>query len=676
MTRLVTTEEDRSLASLSELDAAIRAGRPEAVARLSGIVAQRRDQPGDHARWGRLCEAAGEAGLALTEYQLALRDDPEDVVALSRLATLYEEHGDADKAIECAERWIKTAPGDSEAMGRLLELLLDADRFERAREVIAGPSGKSLDPGDRAAWEARIRGAARAAGEAEEKADVPPGLPTDADVVRFHHLFSGRENVYARQWAAEGGEGGYTPVREPLTVAAARNHLLGNITVGVYPVRLDNTVTFFAFDIDIRKQALARARGSLAEARRIKEAVAQESQRMQADLAGLGLSALLEDSGYKGRHLWIFLEAPEDAAVARQFGALFMRSYPLGAPDLQLEFFPKQASTGSGIGNLIKLPLGIHRRTGRRSRLLQPDGTPCPDPYAALRQQARVSREALYGAITALKARQTQVAMPPAPAEAPCPELVEGPTEPTRPEPAEGDHAVIREAFPTAPPAWTAADFETNAEIAHLLGRCPVLAALKTKVEDHRRLTHDEQVVLMHSLGHSGAGVLAVNYLLEACVDVPPTARLQSAFAGNPISCPKIRKRIPHVTGAVPCNCQFDVASGQYPNPRLHLLTLPAAPAPPAPEAGRTPPTWDPVERAKALRVLRIKRQELETEIGQLELELQRYMESAGVPEIAAGDGALRLVHEEGAPAALEWDSRAAAQVNGPAEDQGSSKAE
>jgi hypothetical protein len=467
-------------------------------------------------------------------------------------------------------------------------------------------------------------------------------------VVRFHHLFSGRENVYARQWAAEGGEGGYTPVREPLTVAAARNHLLGNITVGVYPVRLDNTVTFFAFDIDIRKQALARARGSLAEARRIKEAVAQESQRMQADLAGLGLSALLEDSGYKGRHLWVFLEAPEDAAVARQFGALFMRSYPLGAPDLQLEFFPKQASTGSGIGNLIKLPLGIHRRTGRRSRLLQPDGTPCPDPYAALRQQARVSREALYAAITLLKARQVQ-AEPAPPAPEPAPEGAEAPTP---------DRGEIREAFPTPAPAWTAADFETNPEVSHLIRHCPVLAALKTKVEDHRRLTHDEQVVLMHSLGHSGVGVLAVNYLLEACVDVPPTARLQSAFSGNPISCPKIRKRIPHITGAVPCNCHFDVASGQYPNPRLHLLAVPEAPAQPPPEAGRTPPTWDPVERAKALRVLRIKRQELDGEIEQLELELQRYMESAGVPEIPAGDGALRLVQEEGAPAALEWEAR------------------
>jgi hypothetical protein len=166
-------------------------------------------------------------------------------------------------------------------------------------------------------------------------------------------------------------------------------------------------------------------------------------------------------------------------------------------------------------------------------------------------------------------------------------------------------------------------------------------------------LTHDEQVVVIHSLGHSGAGVLAVNYLLDACVDVPPTARLQSPLAGNPVSCPKIRKRIPQVTGAVACNCRFDVAAGQYPNPRLHLVTLPASAAAPPPNPA--PPLWDPADRARALRVLRLKRQELATELNHVEADLLAYMESVGVSEIATGEGVLRLVQEPGAPAALIW---------------------
>jgi len=35
-------------------------------------------------------------------------------------------------------------------------------------------------------------------------------------------------------------------------------------------------------------------------------------------------------------------------------------------------------------------------------------------------------------------------------------------------------------------------------------------------------------------------------------------------------------------------------------------------------------------------------------------------MEAAGAPELAAGDGVLRLIHEEGAPPALAWEARAA----------------
>jgi tetratricopeptide (TPR) repeat protein len=642
-----------------DLVAAIQAGAADALSRLKAVLAARRDQRGEHARWGRLCETAGETGLALTEYQLALRDDPDDVTALARLATLYDEHGATDKAVACAEGWVRAAPGDREAAERLLELLVGSERFERAREVLAA-AAETLGRESRDGWGARLRAAGKA--EADEDESVPVGMPTDADAVRFLHLFAGRENVYARQWSAEGGESGYTPVREPLTPTAVRNHLIGNVTLGVYPIRLDDTVTFFAFDVDIRKAALARARSSLAEARRIKDAVAADSERLRAALESLGIPALLEDSGYKGRHLWVFLDTPEDAAVVRQFGGLFLKATPPASPDLQVEFFPKQAATGTGIGNLIKLPIGIHRRTGRRSRLLLPDGTPAPDPYGLLRQQARVAREVFYAAIAALKARVIPGEAPGALLSGACPELAEGPVEDGEPVPPEA--ALVRQVFPAPAPAWTAADFQTNPEIAHLLDRCAVLRALKAKVDEHRRLTHDEQVVLAHSLGHSGAGVLAVNYLLDACVDVPPTARLQSPLAGNPVSCPKIRKRIPQITGAVACNCRFDVAAGQYPNPRLHLATLPEAPPSHATDSPQglskgplptAPPAWDPADRARALRVLRIKRQELEAEINQVEADLQAYMEAGGQSEIATSDGTLRLVQEPGAPAALVW---------------------
>lgn len=632
-----------------DLRAAFEVGAEDFAMRLRAAVQARRDVRGGHHSWGEFCEQAGEFGLAFTEYQLALRDDEGDVRALARLVELSEERGEIERAAGYARRLAALRPGDEAAISTLVRLLIAAEAFEEARAVVerAAADGATRELVERLERELDAARSDSASGDEEEHpSELAPGLvPTDADVVRFAHLFAGREDVYARQWWSERGEGGYSPVREPFTPKVARNHLLGGITVGVYPVRLDETATFCAFDIDLTKRAIARARGNVQEARRLKALVAETSRRLAAKLHEHGLAPLIEESGYKGRHLWLFFARPEPARVVHQFGTLVLHTFELPGPDVHVEFFPKQAGTSGGLGNLIKLPLGIHRRTGRRSRLLTASGEPEPDPFAALRRQPKVSREHLHAAIARLKAQPAVAAA-----------RAGGQNTSGEGEEHEGGR-VTAPAPPAGAPAWTAADFETHAEISHLLRHCPVLDSLKTRVETHRRLTHDEQVVLLHTLGHSAAGVLAVNYLLDLCVDAPPTARLQTPLSGNPISCPKIRKRIPHVTGSVDCNCVFPLAGDHYPTPRLHLRTLGDRPAEP-PKVRSV--VWDPVERARALGVLWVRRERLAQEIAQLERELVEYMKRERVAAVDTGDGALRLVIEEGAPPSLVWSPRGA----------------
>lgn len=607
------------------------------VDRLKAALESVREQRGCHNDWGRFCEDAGQDGMALTEYQLALRDNPDDALALERLCVLYREHGQIDKALSCAERRNALKPADEGVLRDLVALYLENDLAEKAADALARAEEAGLGADAAASLTAMIRAASRTSeqDEEEEKVASSLGVPTDTDVARFAHLFSGRENIYARQWWDESGQGGYTPVRQPLVFQVVKNHLLGSVTIGVYPVRLDNTVTFFAIDIDINKRAIARARGSVKEARRIKEDVSSEARRLQAALSDFGLQALLEDSGYKGRHLWVFLEEPVEASIIRQFGVLFLAAHPLQSPDLHAEFFPKQAEVGSGVGNLIKLPLGIHRRSGRRSRLLLPDGSADPDPYATLRRIRKVPRQTLFAVIIALKGRPASPAPQP---EEEAPEAPEMPAVPLPPPPAE---------------SWTAADFETHPEVGRLMRSCAVLAALKEKVDKHRRLSHDEQVVLTHSLGHSSSGVLAVNYLFDACVDVSSSSRLQTPLSGNPISCPKIRKRIPHITGQVDCNCSFAFAPDQYPTPRLHLLDPAKQPVPEKPA-----PAFDPEERTRALGVLRLQRARIEREIVDLEKSLLAYLEKSGRDRIDLEEGSLVLKHEAGSLPALEWEAR------------------
>ncbi len=85
-------------------------------------------------------------------------------------------------------------------------------------------------------------------------------------IALFQNLFCGRQGVYARRWESPDGRSGYTPAAQkdwdainksrpedrkkvdqktrkffPLTEAVIENHLLGNETVGVYPLLPDET---------------------------------------------------------------------------------------------------------------------------------------------------------------------------------------------------------------------------------------------------------------------------------------------------------------------------------------------------------------------------------------------------------------------------------------------------
>lgn len=627
---------------IETLRALLAAADPTVAGRLRDATAARRSERGGHEDWARLCEEAGELGLAFTEYQLAVRDSPDDPELLARLAVLYDERGDSGLAIRSATELWQVRP-DEASLEILFGLLTSNAAFEQAGRALEEAAAQGVPDQALVPLRARLQAERRAEAPCADDEPIPGPLPfTDADVVRFTHLFSGRENIYARQWANEQGDVGYSPVREPFTVREARNHLLGSITAGIYLVRLDNTVNLFAIDIDITKRAISSARGNIAESRRLRALAASEAVRVSGVLADLGLPSLMEDSGYKGRHVWVFLSEPEAASVVRQLGALVLAHAPIVARELHAEFFPKQASAGAGVGNLIKLPLGIHRRTGRRSRILRPDGLAEPDAFGALRRQPRIDRTTLHAGIARLKALPLPVSVVSRPGA-------------DREDEARAELPPVP-APPVPTPAWTAADFDTNPEVSRLFSHCAVLAALREKAERHRRLTHDERLVLIHAAGHSGTGVLAVNYLFELCVDTPRTALLQSPLAGNPISCPKIRKRIPHITGAVACHCAFEWAADRYPTPRLHLLggELPA----PARVAKDPQPPWDPVDRVRTLGVLWVRRAKIEREIASIQQELYTWMEAQGITELDTGDGVLLLVQEAGAPPALEWQPR------------------
>lgn len=609
----------------------LQRGDPQIRADLEALLHARREERAGHADWALLCEDAGLLDLAFREFQLAIRDEPTHPVAAFRLAQHYRERGDGARAVALLERLLATDPAHEDWLTALLDILHEDGALPRARDALQRAVRHGLPP-------QRARLLERAAPSEEPPSEPPDLAPTDADCVRFQALFAGREDVHARQWARADGEGGYSPVHEPLTPAVVRNHLLGSYTVGVYPIRLDGTCTFFALDLDLDRASVEAARGRPELARSLRDTLRTEAARLLAVLHDLGLRPLFEDSGYKGRHYWGFLEHPETAGVLHVLGRQFLAWQTPQVPSgLHLEFFPKQAGrAGKGLGNLIKLPLGIHRRTGRRSQLLAPNGQPLVRPLEALRHVDRCPQAALHAALERLKGQAAR----PGPAPEPRPDDQADPPSP----PPKGPPP------PPPAPAWTEADFETDPRVRHLLRHCPVLAALKQTVDEHRQLSHDEQLVLIHTLGHLDGGPQAVNYLLGRCLDVGPEKFLKGQLKGNPVSCPSIRKRIGHVTRRVACNCPFEFAPDRYPTPVLHLLTLPP-PAAAVPRAAAA----DLEALARRYGTLERRRREIEREAEGLRAELIRTLRASAERTVVCPGGRYRLI-EQGGVEELLWE--------------------
>jgi hypothetical protein len=540
-------------------------------AALLAHIEERQDEVGGHAAEARAAEAEGLSAAAVRAWQLVLRDNSEDREAWRSLARLYEERGEARRASACRTRL-------AELSGHVPETEAEVPQ---PHEVSPAPA---------------------------QETQLLAG-PDDADLVRFVHLFAGREDVHARMWREPRRGVGYSPVRRPLTPEVARDHLSGALTAGIYLMRPGDTVTLFVLDLDATPDALARARLDAREARALASLIHDAGLVLLQATRALGLAPLLVDSGFKGRHLWCFLERETAAAEVRRFGKRLVAAIRPEDARLQLELFPRQDRIDpGGLGNLVKLPLGIHLRSGRRAALLDDAGQPLEHPLARLRQVAR----------TPLPDPATL----PRPAAEPGPKSAPAPMAPARPE-------------------WTEADFDASPEVGPVLRGCAVLRRVVEQALERKRLEHAEAVALRHTLGHSPDGVRACNYLFERIPGFPEALRLKSPLRGNPTSCAKVRSRLPGVVAQVPCDCSFPEEPGRYPNPNRHLELAP-------PPSAEVPPLDDLLESVARQRE-RLRR--LADELGALERACIQALEAVPGRRWASAGGEWRV----GADGRLDW---------------------
>lgn len=214
--------------------------------------------------------------------------------------------------------------------------------------------------------------------------------------------FIGRRDVKAVQDPS----GAYHPERTPWLMADIEDHLAGRRSLGHYLVSPDDTCRLFAFDIDLPKMGgwcrdsdgewvdgnprdlwLAGEDG-IGYLTHILRSLAEALTIRVRDL--LDIPTVTSYSGCKGLHVYgltgIVPAADARGAatdVLRSFGTFeptrgdnFWRRTPSGDKpsawsQLDIEVFPKQDSLdGKDLGNLLRLPLGINKKSGMEAFFL------------------------------------------------------------------------------------------------------------------------------------------------------------------------------------------------------------------------------------------------------------------------------------------------------------------
>ncbi len=620
---------------LNEVRAAIARGNEDEASLLArGRVTREIVDSSFHLDWSDLLESLGLVDDLIQELNLAIRDDAGNQKAYERLAEIHLDQGQPKKAARVWSELIRLAPDRPAYYVGCGQALEEASEFEKAKEV--------YDAGKRDTKDPCFDGLIRNLGFLDEP-EVPSTasslpetlLPKPHHLVSFQSLFGGREGVYARQWVSPTGESGYTPVQEALTPKVIENHILGNLTIGIYPIRLDNTVNFVAFDFDMANFAVKKTISN----KRLWDAamgnVHQAACRLLDACASLEIPAYLEDSGFKGRHVWMFLDAPVPAGVAKKFGERLVQSLSPLPAEVTVEVFPKQGSvTRGGLGNLIKLPLGIHKRTGRKALFIRPDLAPWEDQLEFLLSVSKTPRRALFSYIQKHPAMDSGTVQPEEKEYPPWEQNEEG-----------SERQQGKKTGATLPTCQDLYDLDRDPQLQALLARCPTIHAVITKLNRESALTKDETLVLIHTLGHLDHGPEAVNTLFQRITNADTSLFLKSRLRGNPMSCPKIRHRLPDVVSSVDCRCVFEPGMGLYPNPLIHVRdTVSGSAATPAGLA------VDSLQFQNLLQeYLRMKKQlrEMAVVLAEYEKRLDLFFEETGAESARTPLGELRRVRKE-----------------------------
>ncbi len=229
----------------------------------------------------------------------------------------------------------------------------------------------------------------------------------------FMSLFRGRDDVFAKRWQSKAGKSGYSPVclnewesgvcykpkvkcsecsqklYPKFNEEVVEDHLRGNMVVGMYPLRIDETCYFLAIDFDDTGwQKDVSILRNVCDDFEVPYAI-------ERSISG------------NGAHAWFFFENQISAALARKFGTALLTCSMSKRHEIKFKsydrLFPNQDTMPKGgLGNLIALPLQMAARKNSNTVFIDENFEPYADQWRFLGGMGKLSEENLGILITRL----------------------------------------------------------------------------------------------------------------------------------------------------------------------------------------------------------------------------------------------------------------------------------
>jgi hypothetical protein len=334
-------------------------------------------------------------------------------------------------------------------------------------------------------------------------------------------IFRGREDIFACQRKRENGDVWWEPIRLKLNRELILDHIAGNITIGIYPHLSENRTYLACFDIDVKGEFIDLWKNHSVERKRMEKVLEEISDEFKKRLEDSGFSVIEEFTGGRGIHIWFFFEESVETKRVRRYMMEILKNISVPR-EFSIELFPKSDTLKSNqVGNLIKLPLGIHQKTGMNSKIIN-----CKD--------GKVSEflSKIRGGELMENLKKNDNVIP----------------------------------FPKDEKS------AENSALNRVISGCSVLSSIINKIKNGEEITPKEEHVFIYILGLLGkegwdlAEGLLVSIgrnreeILEKLNGVPPTA----------IGCKKIKKHLRDTIDEFDCNCVFSGDSSLYDSPLLY----------------------------------------------------------------------------------------------------------